>query len=1067
MRDIQLNNEQQEAVNQIDGPLLVLAGPGTGKTQLLSERVANILKQTDTKPNNILCLTYTEAGVTAMKERLAATIGSDGYQVSIHTFHSFALEVMRRFPDYFLDSRNFSAIDELTSYQLLEKILNSLPPNFKLAHRSFARENRISDLTSKISELKKTALTPQDAKELYQTNQKELQSLSEILQIIPKDIPRAKADGLKLIEELASYLQAQAKIEINSKPSTNNQPIPSIRKVILQELTQAISESLETSKTKSITSFKNAHLEKDSSGNWRFKDAKYNQNLQEVSHIYKLYSEELQKAEKLDFDDMILNLISAVKKNDDLKYNIQEQWQYILVDEFQDTSFAQLEIIRLIGDHPSPQQSPNIMVVGDDDQAIYAFQGASVSNIQSFVNLYKDTKVITLQDNYRSNQNIIDAGYQTAKFIEERPAGTSIKKLLKKSSAADAEVSIVTLTNNHSELSWLCKDIKEQIQSGQKPEEIAILAPRHRQLQELALELNSNHIPVYYESASNILDDEIIQELLSLSSLVIKIASGEVTGSNSLLSEVLDAPYWSLPTGSTWQLALYASKSKESKHWFEHLSDDVLGEAGRNIHRQILQWANLSRSLSLEQMLDLLIGVNGEASDLSPFKEYYFSKQKLHDDPTHYAEFLAGLATLRDHLRSYFPDLSKPKLVDLLNYTQLCEQHGGIRISRRGLHIKPNGVNLITAYGSKGLEFNQVYIIHSTEDVWSESARGKNDTLKFTSNFSSHKDSSDDKTRLFYVAQTRAKNRLTHTLHKFDEKGREKVLLRYLQPLKVLPTVNTYDLSDQQMSVEDSAAAYEQKLFGNNSYNLNNSTLKDILAPLLENYRLSATHLSTWLDEKHGGPEAFITRHLLRFPQAMSESAVHGSAVHKAMEKAHLAHKNNIIFDKKDFIDVYIKELDKSALDESTKNRMGQMADHLFNSLMEDIKKLVNSTALPEVDIKNNFQGIRLSGKIDAIVIDEQKGTAIVRDYKTGKPGAYIDPKYKNQLYFYKLLLEQSPDRLPKNISLAGAELVYLNPTEDSVVTLKLNYKDSEYKEFKTLLKNVWNEIMNLGVSSL
>lgn len=1063
MQEIKLNPQQQAAVDQIDGPVLVLAGPGTGKTQLLSARVANILKQTDINPGNILCLTYTEAGVTAMKERLAKTIGPDGYQVSVHTFHSFALEIMRRFPDYFLETRGFSAVDELTSYQVLEKILADLPPNFKLAHRSFARENRISDLTSKISELKKAALSPTAAKQLHDENKKDLESLSELLRIIPREIPRAKADGLKLIEDLAKYLQLQAiNLEGQDKASAQG-PIRSIKDVTLQELTLAVTESLESSKTKPITAFKNSFLEKDSKGNWRFKDAKYNQNLQEVAHIYRLYSEELQKLEKLDFDDMILNLIESIKQNDDLKFNIQEQWQYILVDEFQDTSFAQLEIVRLLGDNPVVNQTPNIMAVGDDDQAIYAFQGASVSNIQSFINLYPETKVITLQDNYRSGQNIITSSHETAKFIQERPAGTSIKDLLKKSNAQDLDVSVVTLTNNHSELSWLCKDIKEQIKAGQKPEEIAILAPRHRQLQELALELNSNDIPVYYESASNILDDETIQELISLASLVLKIASGDLYGSNSLLAEVLSAPYWQLGVGTIWKLAMHVSKSDIKQHWLEHLADGALGEAGQEICTQLHTWANHSQTLSLEQMLDILIGVSEDQKDGSPFKDYYFSQDKLKKDPALYAEFLAGLATLRDHLRNYFPDLSKPKLADLLKYIELCQQHGGIRISRRGLHIKPSGVNLITAYGSKGLEFEQVYIIHSTEDVWSESARGKNDSLKFTSNFTSHKDSSDDKTRLFYVAQTRAKNKLTHSLHKFDEKGKEKVLLRYLQPLKELPGINFINLSEEQMDAEDSAEAYEQKLFRMNTDDQNRSTLADILKPILENYRLSATHLSTWLDDTYGGPEAFITRHLLRFPQAMSESAVHGSAVHKALEKAHLAHKQGLNFSENDLNNVYKTELDKSPLDEETKQRMHQKAQYMFSNLRKDIKNLVNAEVLPEVDIKTNFEDIRLSGKLDAIVINTEEETAVVRDYKTGKPGSYIDPKYKNQLYLYKLLLDQSPERLPKGIRLSGAELVYLNPAEESTVTLKLNYKESEYEDFKQLLKQVWNEIMNLG----
>jgi len=1072
MEEIRLNNKQREAVDHIEGPLLVLAGPGTGKTQLLSSRVANILQKTDTSAGNILCLTYTEAGVNAMRERLVRVIGPEGYNVSVHTFHSFALEVMRRYPDYFLGTLGFSAIDELTSYQILEKILEQLPPNFKLAHRSFAREKRADELVNKISELKKAGLNPEDAKQLAQRNKDDLGYLSNLLYIIPPDIPRTKAGRQKLIEDLVSYLQTLPPLE------QDEALIPDLKQIILSELSQAVAESLESGKTTPITNFKRDHLEKDSKGENRFKDTRYNQNLVEIAHVYRLYEDGLSAQEKLEFDDMILDLINALQKNDDLKFNIQEQWQYILVDEFQDTSFSQLEIVRLLGDNPSNLNQPNIMVVGDDDQAIYAFQGASVSNIQSFIQLYQDVKVVTLQDNYRSNQNIIEASKQTAQQIEDRPAGTKLKELAKAGSNEEQKIEIVALTDNHAELTWVCRDIKKQIGSGANAEDIAILAPRHRQLQELATELITHNIPVYYETSSNILDDEIIQELVILSRLVLKIGAGDLTHSNSLLAEVLSAPYWQLDTGSVWKLAVFASKSEYKKHWLEHLKDGALGDRGKEIYQQLIFWASQSSLLTLEQMLDLLIGASElgdqQTQSISPFKQFYFSPYRLEKEPALYANFLSSLAALREHLRNYFADLSRPKLKDLVYYVDLCQDYGGIRIARRGLHIKPSGVNLVTAYGAKGLEFDQVYIIHSTEDVWSENARGKVDTLKLTANFTGHKDTSDDKTRLFYVAQTRAKKRLVHTLHKFDEKGKQKVLLRYIQPLLNAENINIsyIDLSDKQLSAEDSAMAYQQKLFNEpNEEQLSaNSTLAEVLSPILERYRLSATHLTTWLDEQYGGREEFITRHLLRFPQALTESAVHGSAVHKALEKAH---RNYTETDQKLkgkslsrlLLKTYAQELAKSPLDTETTARMIEKAEYLFSSLSDDILGLIKMEVLPEVDIKTNFEDVRLSGKLDAIVIDRKSKTAIIRDYKTGRPGQYIETKYKNQLYLYKLLLEQAPERLPKGIKLVGAELVYLNPQEEGAVTLGLNYKDNEYEEFKDLIKRVWQDIMNLGQS--
>lgn len=1072
-----LNPNQKKAVDQIDGPVMVLAGPGTGKTQLLSARVANILKLTDVNPSNILCLTYTEAGVSAMRERLAKVLGPDGYQVSVHTFHSFSLEVMRRFPDYFLETNGFTAIEDLSKFQILENIHAKLPQSFKLRHKSFGMENRINVLADKISELKKNGLTPEQANQLAENNTKDLESIQEILELFPLNLNIAKAKKLQLVDDLAIFLSKQ-----NLEPSEDT--IKPLKNIILEELAQTILQVNQTGDPKLITGFKDAFLEKNGAAGWRFQDSALNQNLKELAHIYELYQKELNKLEKLEFDDMILNLISTITNNQDLKLNLQEKWQYILVDEFQDTSFSQLEIIKLLGDNPSNLDQPNIMVVGDDDQAIYAFQGASVSNFQSFTNHFPETKIISLEDNYRSSQNILKLSLETAKQIQERPAGTGLKELQKKSEhSQNLKAEIVKLTDLNKELSWVTNDIKKQIESGTKAEDIAILAPKHRMLQDLASELAACDVPVYYETSSNILEDEIILELQDLAKLIINISKGDLTGTNHLLANVLLSKYWQLPAGSIWKLASFAKNTETKKHWLEHLADGALGEPGLTIYTQLISWSDLVKTLSLEQSLDLIIGVSEPKTTdsivpKSPFKNFYFSSNRLNEEPALYANFLASISTLRDHLRAYFTDLSNPKLEDFLNYLELCQQHGGIRIARRGLHIKPTGVNLITAYGSKGLEFDQVYLIHCQDDVWGSSARSKGNNPKLPANFTSHKDTEDDKTRLFYVAQSRAKSRLVHSLHKFNEKGKPKVELSYLAGLEEHSSVNYKDLSDDQFSAEEAAENYEQKLFKEDLNSPNNTVLAEVLQPELKKYRLSATHLDTWLDPEYGGKEEFITRHLLRFPQAMSQSAVHGSAMHKALEKAQL--RSNTLSEEnwnEDLISflskTYQQEVNKSSLDPESKESLIEQAKYTFNKFESDISNLFKNETLSEVDIKTNLEEIKLSGKLDAIIIDRETGTAIVRDYKTGRPKTKMEDRYKNQLYFYKLLLEHSGTLAlegrrqgeGKEIKLSGAELVYLHPSEESVVTLKLNYSETEYQQFKELIKQTWQEIMNLGQS--
>ena len=130
-----LNPEQKKAVDALDGPLLVLAGPGTGKTQLLSMRIANILKKTDTPASSILCLTFTDSAARTMRERLIGLIGEEAYHIAIHTFHSFGLEVINQYPEEFTERAGFEPIDEVTQFELVENILSHLPRRSPLAAR--------------------------------------------------------------------------------------------------------------------------------------------------------------------------------------------------------------------------------------------------------------------------------------------------------------------------------------------------------------------------------------------------------------------------------------------------------------------------------------------------------------------------------------------------------------------------------------------------------------------------------------------------------------------------------------------------------------------------------------------------------------------------------------------------------------------------------------------------------------------------------------------------------------------------------------------------------------------
>lgn len=1062
-----LNTAQKEAVDNIYGPVFVLAGPGTGKTQLLSARVANILNLTDAGPENILCLTYTDAGVLAMRSRLASIIGSDAYKVNIHTFHSFALEVASSFSDYFLDTRGFEPIDELTSYLYIEELLNKLPHANKLRHRSFSKEGRINDVTSKIADLKNAGLGPEDALSLAKKSAAELTELQPILDAFPPRMP-SKSGLNELIEALALTIT-------KFKPEAEDSAIPSLKNVILNSLTAALTEADAEQKTKPLTAWKDANLEKNNEGSFVFKDARYLKNLLNLSELYLLYQQKLEQEEKLEFADMILNLNKALTENPALKLNLQEKYQFILVDEFQDTNLSQLGIIKSLTEDV---EQPNIMAVGDDDQAIYAFQGAKVSNIASFLGMYQNPKLITLVDNYRSGQSILEASKINANQIIDRPAGTTVKALNKKSPHQQKDaVTVSTYQSEDAEINGVTESIAAQIKAGVKPSDIAVLATKHRYLVALAENLVSRGVPVFYDKSNNLLDEPIIQELLNLSKLVLALAEGDFNASRHLVASVISAPYWQFPVDAVWKLSLEAHRAK--KHWLELIGEGFLGEQGTNFYKFITNLASQSLSLSLEQMLDLMVGVEDgrpTPNPASPLKKYYFSPERLSNNPGDYANFLASLSSLRQHLRAFWPDRSKPKLKDLIIYTDLCAAHGGVKLKTSGMHITEGGVNILTAYGSKGLEFENVYIIHANDDIWGSKARDKTDTLKFSSNLLSHNDSEDDRTRLFYVAMTRAMHSLNISNFKFDAKGKQKLPAQYLLNLinnqGQIGNFKFSDYSEAHLTAEQASNAYEQQLFGTSLTGNDGLSVKlsAILAPILDGFKLSATSFNNWLKDESEGKIDFITNTLLRFPSARNESAVKGSAVHKALEIAQLKFNKGQTPELQDLLMSFKKEVLESELDYDLKNKILASTEPTLTELWPDLLNLIQLGAQPEVSVGTNFEEVRLSGKLDSLIFDHQNLSAIVVDYKTGNPGTRMKDDYKNQLYFYRLLLEMRPDKLKlnnKQYKLSEGKLIYISPIEDGLVTQSIDYSlaknEAEYIKFKEDILEIWRQIQDLN----
>ncbi|HEX5447587.1 MAG TPA: ATP-dependent helicase, partial [Candidatus Saccharimonadales bacterium] len=403
-----LNPKQSQAVETIDGPLLVIAGPGTGKTQLISTRVGYILQKTDTPPEAILCLTFTEAGVQAMRERLSSLLGQTAYDINLSTYHAFGGEILRRYPEFFEDVE-LELIDELAGDVMLRNIIARLPYSNPLKYA----DNYINDIKGFISDAKEALLSPEEVGAVAKANLKFIESANQKAERLLGGLDRVSKNSLPIFERLVNYLES---IKVPKLP--NN--VQGLAECALSELRSALSDFEIGGKTTELSRWKRNWVTRDADGNFIFEGKRQNERLAASAEVYRQYQRELKDGHLYDYADMILRVIDALQKNTELKYAVAEQYQYIQLDEFQDTNPAQFRLVQLLTDHPVHEGRPNILAVGDDDQAIFAFQGANHANMAGFARHYQAVKIISLEDNYRAHQPLLEVGANIARQIGDR-----------------------------------------------------------------------------------------------------------------------------------------------------------------------------------------------------------------------------------------------------------------------------------------------------------------------------------------------------------------------------------------------------------------------------------------------------------------------------------------------------------------------------------------------------------------------------------------------------------------------------------------------------------------------
>lgn len=1068
----QLNPSQRQAVETIDGPLLVIAGPGTGKTQLIGTRVGYILKKADVDPANILLLTFTEAGVLQMRQRLERLVPEAAHKVHIGTYHGFGNDLIRHHPEYF-EGLEGDPIDELAATTTIQAVIQALPHFNPLKAASYYP----GELIDFISDAKQALLKPGDIKAVAKANLAFMQAASKgwRQQLDKLDrIAKGSAPVFEAILKDADKMPGMAKLPDDIKP---------LSQYLKDDLRQALEDFTTSGSTKPLTKWKNDWLEKDRQGRFIVAGKKANERLIAAAGIYEKYQQKLKTDRAFDYDDMILRVIEVLQDQPQFKYSLAERYQYIMLDEFQDTNPAQMRLIKLLTDHPVHEGRPNLLAVGDDDQAIYAFQGADHANMAHFAKYYRQVKVISLKQHYRAHQDLVDMAAKVAQQISVRlhHSFAGIEKILVAAGAsAKRPPKLVAreFISDAAQYGWVASEIKRLISSGSPTSEIAVLAPKHKYLEALLPYLARHRLPVSYEKREDVLSEPKVRMLEQIARLLLALQSGNHQLADALVAEVISYDFWQVPTEVIWELVWRAKKQEQP------LTSVLLQDARtKPVALFLLRLKDLVALASLEEMLDAMLGIGQMHQKLklsmqSPFFEYYFGKESVKADPAGFTQLLSNLNLLRARLRNrQRREGSTTHLADFTAFIDESRLAGLNILNTNPYHQSQEAVNLLTAYGAKGREFRAVFVIGAQSEIWGGASRSRPNMIKLPANLAyiTYAGMSDDeRLRLFYVAITRAKTHLYITSYQQTMDGQRGRPLEFLgisqdgrgKVAAVLPAKYSRIVLDESGHIEPEVL---EDYWNGRHLPSYQPALRSLLATRLDTYKLSATHLNKFIDITSAGPPDFFIYYLLGFPQAPSSTTAFGSAIHATLSWV----GNQLGSSQKQptnaqVLAYFSRKLEGGWLREDERRQLLARGKDALPIWLSQIAKGLSPTDKYEYNFAS--EGVlvgkaRLTGKIDRLVFDHRSRKLTLVDIKTGKafgkwPSNVKAHKFKQQLMFYKLLVEGSSSF--RGYSVDKAIIEFAEADEGEIVRLEYAYNQKDLDDFKKLIGAVWHSAQSL-----
>ncbi|HVT01279.1 MAG TPA: ATP-dependent DNA helicase [Patescibacteria group bacterium] len=891
----ELNKQQKEAVEHKSGPLLIIAGAGTGKTTVITERIKYLIVDEKVPPANILALTFTDKAAFEMQERVDILLPYGYTNLWIHTFHSFCDRILR---------------DEAHAI--------GLDPGYKL-----------------ITEAEGVLLMRQNIFNL----------------------------GLKIFKPLGNPTKFLDALLTHFSRLTDEDITP-------DEYIKWAEES--------------DTIEKD--------------QYLELAHAFKAYQEIKTKESVMDFSDLISNVLLLFRKRPEILKRYQKMFKQILVDEFQDTNFAQNELaILLAGD------DKNITVVADDDQSIYRFRGAAVSNVLQFKKNFPTAKIITLTNNYRSTQAILDASYQLIQ--KNNPNRLEIvegidKKLKSNARTLKSKIELIHELRSEDEADKIAKTIQDLTNKNYEYSDIAILVRANNHAHPITSALTRYKIPYQFLGPGYLFQQEEIKDLIAYLSFLTNLSDSvslfRVLSMDIFAISPIDLNYL-LNFAKKKNLTLFEALRNNDQTFLKEDTKEKLNKFYEMVERHVTR----SKTDQAGQILYYFLIDSGLFETLNKTDSAKDEKR------------VQNIAKFFDRIKNFETERPESNIFVLVEWLNLMLQMGDSPTAADVDMKDRNAVNILTVHASKGLEFKVVFLVNLVSDRFPSRERKEKIPLPPGILKEVVDEASDfhleEERRLFYVGITRAKEHLYMTAADYYGGGKR---AKKISPFVFEAQPHLKDKVEtskriQQLSLTEILSTYqndEEKIENKSPYKVSYITFSN-----LQMFDICPLHYKAKVIFNIPTPTVFVQSF--------------GISLHNTLYNFYKLIQDGLKPNETDLLNI----LEKEWISDGYQNKKHE--EERYNQAIEILKefyKTESSKNIVPLALEMPFSftlknGVKVFGKIDRI---DKNGDGIeIIDYKTGADNPKAHEAHELQLAMYALAATRVRDSIlnrdPKDITLS------------------------------------------------